>query len=277
MRTAAKARGAGGGSAPESKIGAKDGRVQISPTTTFPARATVEILFKETSTGPTYLCTGFFVGPDTVVTAGHCVHKGTGGAAGFFVTNSYQLRPGRNGATVPYTCPRGVVAGARRLWTNTGWANGGGEARDYGAIHTTCALGETVGWYGYSNTQSLASLTNLSIHTRGYPGDKPSGTQWLSNNCTESTTFVQCKVAATGSRQIFYANDTFGGQSGSPVYRTSAPSVGGCAGTCVYAIHAYGAHSGVSQHTTFNHGTRIGTNLYGFINFVRNGGVTTHN
>ena len=49
--------------------------------------------------------------------------------------------------------------------------------------------------------------------------------------------------------------DTFGGQSGSPVYN----NFGGC-GNCGIAIHAYG-----DDGSGRNHGTRINTDVFNFL------------
>jgi glutamyl endopeptidase len=221
------------------------------------------------------LCTGFLIGPDTVATAGHCLHRGSGGGSGFFVRTSYEIRPGRNGASIPYACPGGALVRAQRLWTNAGWANAGEESRDYGALHTTCPIGDTTGWFGYSNTEDL-SVNELPVDARGYPADKPPGTQWTARNCATgppAPTFVQCVVSGSTARQLFYANDTSGGQSGAPVYRPgNNPSSGGCAGTCVIAIHAYGLHGGF-PHDGRNHGTRIERQVATFLHLVRSGGV----
>lgn len=256
----------GGGSA-ESVIGV-DRRVQDTATTAYPARATVWITFSTGSGGAS--CTGFMISPDVVATAGHCIHKGTGGTSGFYPVTSFSLYPGRNGATIPYKCPGGAIVKATKLWTNTGWANGGGETKDYGAIQTSCPIGNTVGYYGFINT-GTTSQNGIKDTTRGYPGDKPSGTQWRSDNCsTSSTTFVQCTVAASETRQLFYKNDTFGGQSGSPVYRIDGTCV-----PCAIAIHAYGLH-GSGNHSSNNHGTRIESNVYNFLYALRYG-VTSNN
>ena len=56
---------------------------------------------------------------------------------------------------------------------------------------------------------SFTSLLGLRVNNSGYPGDKPSGTQWWNAN----------NVLAVTDRRLFYRLDTFGGQSGSPVWR----------------------------------------------------------
>lgn len=214
----------GAGKGQESIIG-PDSRVRVTPTTTFPARATVLITF---SLGR---CTGWLIGPNTVITAGHCVHPGSGGP--FYPVGSYRIYPGRNGGGSPYgSCT------ARWLASVQGWTTTGDDRYDYGAIKLNCAIGNTVGWYGYF--VQAGSLNGLPTNINGYPGDKPL-TQWRSSD----------KVRATQAQRVFYQNDTVGGMSGSPVWYNRT----GC-GACAMAVHAYGVY-GSPPFSNNNHGTRI--------------------
>ncbi len=202
-----------------------DTRVRVNPTTGFPARATVLVTF---SAGR---CSGWLIGANTVITAGHCVHPGGGGS--FYPTSSYRIYPGRNGAASPYgSCT------ARWVASVAGWTVNGDDQYDYGAIKLNCTIGNTTGWYGFF--WQTASLTGLPTIINGYPGDKPL-TQWQSKG----------KVTVTQTRRVFYRNDTIGGVSGSPVWYNRA----GC-GICSMAVHAYGAY-GSPPFSTNNHGTRI--------------------
>jgi len=206
-----------------------DSRILVSPTTVFPARAIGLVTF----TGG--FCTGWLIGKDTVVTAGHCVHSG--GSGGTWRT-SVRFYPGRNGSSAPYgSCT------ARLLHSVTGWTGSADERYDYGSIKLNCTVGNTTGWFGFFSQS--ATLTGLPTTVAGYPDDKPL-TQWKATGT----------VAVTQDRQLFYKNDTRPGQSGSPVYYNRS----GC-GICSMAIHAYGVH-GASPHSTNNHGTRIISAVY---------------
>ncbi|WP_188111408.1 trypsin-like serine peptidase [Nocardioides antri] len=258
--------GAGGGSAAETPI-APDRRVQITATTSYPNRAVVWITFKTTATSGTSSCTGFMIAPNVVATAGHCVNFGANGGSGFFNKPSFQIFPGRSGSSSPYLCPGNTVAKASQLWTNSTWNSSGAETHDYGAITLSCNIGDTTGYFGW--TTSSQAVGN-AVDTQGYPGDKPSGTQWDADNCSTSTTstsFVQCTIQATSSTQMFYRNDTAGGQSGSPLFTVTSSSC-----TCAIGIHAYGLH-GSSPHSTNNHGTRVNTTVANFFSLMRNGGL----
>lgn len=265
-RKAPSTTGAGGGSATETPI-SPDRRVQITATTTYPNRAVVWITFSKSSTSTGWSCTGFMIAPNVVATAGHCVNYGTSGGSGFFLKSSFRIYPGRSGATIPYKCPGGAVATASQLWTNSTWNSTGAETNDYGAITLSCNIGTTTGYFGW--TTGGQAIGN-PVDTQGYPGDKPSGTQWDADNCSTSsvsTSFVQCTVAAVSSQQLFYRNDTAGGQSGSPLFTVTSS---GC--TCAIGIHAYGLH-GSSPHSTNNHGTRVNLTVSRFFSLMRNGGL----
>jgi glutamyl endopeptidase len=200
----------------QSVIGA-DSRYQITGTTAYPYSAIVHIT---SSIGG---CTGWLIGPDTVATAGHCVYGGG------WATN-VTVYPGRNGSSTPYgSC------GYRTLYTVNGWVNSSSPEYDYGAIKLNCTIGNSTGWFGF-RWQS-ADLTGQASYISGYPGDKPYGTQWRSND----------SVRITEARRLFYANDTYGGHSGSPVWNDGAS----CS-PCGIAIHAYGVGS-----NGYNGGTRI--------------------
>jgi glutamyl endopeptidase len=214
----------------ESVIGT-DGRVRITGTTTYPYRAITHITFS--SGGSTYGCTGWFISANTIATAGHCVHTGSGGSAGWYSASTYRIYPGRNGSYIPYG-----YCTARQLWTNASWTNGGGHTVDYAAIKLNCTTGNTVGWFG----RAVAStLTGRPVRISGYPGDKPYGTQWMMGGSITSET----------SSKAYYTIDTYGGQSGAPVYQTFSNGPYGL------AIHAYGGNP--------NSGTRINSIVNNFL------------
>jgi glutamyl endopeptidase len=237
------AEGAGDDVGISSVIG-PDQRVVINPTTSFPARTIAYVTLTLGGTG--FRCSGFMISANTVATAGHCVHAGSGGAAGF--AKNVRVTPGRNFLKAPYgTC------NARELFTSNGWANGAGENYDYGAIKLSCTVGNATGWLGYY-TQTNPSLVNTLMNVAGYPADKKIGTQWRATGA----------IKVMGVYQLFYYMDTFGGQSGGPVYHYKK----GC-GYCAAAIHGYGVH-GTGAHGRYNHGERIGLGVSNLLTFARN-------
>lgn len=227
---------------PESVIG-PDNRTRVTNTKTFPARATVIITFNSG-----YLCSGWLVNRNTVVTAGHCVSDGDGT---MFDKTTYEIAPGYNSSATP-SAPYGTC-GAKRLYTNATWKNGNmaPDDYDYGAIKLDCQVPAAVGYYGYSKTVALGN----PITVQGYPGDKTFGTQWK----------MAGKVSVLQARRVFYPIDTYGGQSGSPVWR----NVDTTCQYCGIAIHAYGTY-GSPPYSTNNHGTRITTAVFNNITNWKN-------
>ena len=210
-----------------------DDRVQITNTSAYPWRvhASLAIVARDNSR---WIGTGWFIGPHTLITAGHVVHiknSGVPGRDGW--VRSIQVMPGRNGSSLPY----GSVT-STNFRSVGGWTNSGDENYDYGAIIIPTELGNTVGWFGfgvYSDADLVAATGNIS----GYPGDKPAGTQWYDSR----------KIASVNSRKVYYDIDTAGGQSGSAVYRIINGARFGI------GIHAYGG-------ATTNSATRIIDQVY---------------
>jgi V8-like Glu-specific endopeptidase len=210
-----------------------DNRVQITATNVYPWRASASLLITAAD-GSLWIGTGWFIGPHTLMTAGHVVYiknSGIPGRDGW--VRSIQVMPGRNGSSLPY----GSVTSSN-FHSVTGWTNNGDENYDYGAIIIPTELGDTVGWFGfgvYPDADLVASIGNIT----GYPGDKPEGTQWYDSR----------KIASVNSRKVYYDIDTAGGQSGSAVYRIINGN------RYAIAVHAYGG-------ATTNSGTRIVTPVY---------------
>jgi len=216
-----------------------DDRVKITNTSVYPWRAHASLLITAADNSQ-WIGTAWFIGPHTLATAGHVVNiRGSGVAGRDGWVKRIQVMPGRNGASLPY----GSVT-STNFRSVTGWttSSSGDENYDYGAIILPTQLGNTTGWFGfgvYSDSDLLGSVGNIS----GYPGDKPSGTQWYDAR----------RIASVNSRKVYYDIDTAGGQSGSAVYRI----VNGQ--RYAVAVHAYGG-------ATTNSGTRIVTPV--FNNFV---------
>lgn len=216
----------------ESIIGSDDRR-QISPTTSYPWRANAQLLITAADNS-SWIGTGWFVSPRTLITAGHCVFiKGSGVPGRDGWVRRIQVIPGRNGAAAPYGS-----ATSSSFRSVTGWTVSGNHEYDYGAIILPTPLGNTTGWYGYGNYPD-AQLVGQTANISGYPGDKPSGTQWYDAR----------RITAVSARKVYYDTDTMGGQSGSAVYRI----ING--GRFAVAVHAYGG-------ATANSGTRINAEVF---------------
>ena len=210
-----------------------DNRVQIHNTDCYPWRVHASLLITAADNSQ-WVGTGWFIGPHTLMTAGHCVCiKGSPVAGRNGWVKKIQVMPGRNGNTLPY----GSVTSSN-FRSVRGWVEDGDENYDYGAIILSTDLGARTGWFGFGvwpDAELVASTGNIA----GYPADQAAGTLWYDFH----------KIASVNARKVYYDIDTFGGQSGSAVYRIISGKRYGI------AIHAYGG-------ATTNSGTRISTPVF---------------
>lgn len=206
-----------------------DDRRRISNTRLYPWR-TMCYLEITAADGRRYIGSGNFIGPHTVMTAGHCVYMHRHGGW----VRRIKVVPGANATVEPFGSATGT-----RFCSVTGWTRSRSPNYDYGAIILgSNTLGRRVGWIGFA-ALSWLNLIRLRVNNSGYPGDKPRKTQWW--NCN--------RVVFVASRRLYYLNDTAGGQSGSPVWRYKSGR------RHQVAIHAYGG-------TSSNSGVRITTPVF---------------
>ena len=179
----------------------RDDRVRIDPTSGIPWRWICQLIITRADGGQSR-CTGWFIGPRTVMTSGHCVFShASGGWA-----RQIEVIPSMNGSLRPFGAQVGTSFRSVRGWTRDRDQN-----YDYGAIILpNNALGNRVGWFGFASL-SNGNLNNLLVNNSGYPGDKPFGTQW----------FNAGRITKVTDRMLEYMIDTAGGQSGSPIWRYS--------------------------------------------------------
>lgn len=200
-------------SQPETVCG-RDDRVRISPATSIPWRMICQLIVTLPN-GTKVKGTGWFIGPRTVMTAGHCVYSHANGGW----AKAIDVIPGMDANSKPYGSQVGTS-----FRSVTGWTNERKTTHDYGCILLPDkTLGQRVGWFGFAALID-SSLKNLLVNNSGYAGDKPTGTQW----------FNAGRITEVKEYQLRYLIDTYGGHSGSPVWRyreNKRHAVG---------IHAYG-------------------------------------
>ncbi|MET0287331.1 MAG: trypsin-like serine protease [Polyangiales bacterium] len=211
----------------------EDDRQRITNTGEYPWCVHASLLITAADDS-TWIGTGWFIGPHTLITAGHVVYiknSGVDGRDGW--VKEIVVMPGRNEDNLPF----GQVT-SRSFRTVRQWVESGDENYDYGAIVLSEPVGEQTGWLGfgaYSDDELRAAVGNIS----GYPGDKPSGTQWYDTR----------NVDTVSPSKVYYDIDTAGGQSGSAAYLTQD------GGRYAFGVHAYGG-------TRTNSATRIVTEVY---------------
>jgi glutamyl endopeptidase len=214
------------GVSPRSVIG-KDTRKRVENTADYPYRA-IALLIMTFSNGEQSSCTGFFISPSTVATAGHCLDSKSDG-----LTDHVVVIPGNNANIEPFGYCLGIKA-----YSVTGWVDDktppAPAPYDYGAVKLNCSIGNEVGWLGLRWQSS--SLTRTSVTITGYPNDKkPDDSMWTASG----------KITGSPGRELLYTISTAPGQSGSPVYTS---------GNIALAIHAYGV---TLAYPHANAGTRI--------------------
>ncbi len=171
----------------------------------YPWRAAGRIFFRNAD-GIDSWCSGALIAPSIIVTAGHCVHQGGTGSAGW--NQSTVFVPAASGDDEPYGRCTAIALGTTRDWFNIGNIV---EGYDIGII--TCGkragtdreIGRATGWFGHCTVNCLQSywfLTQLGYPQNYYDGDLMTTSQHLS----EGTSYPD----------YFFGSGMRGGSSGGP-------------------------------------------------------------
>jgi V8-like Glu-specific endopeptidase len=175
-----------------------DDRQAISDVTGSPWRHICALRIN-TKTNRRFVGTGWLIGPRTVMTAGHCVFMhDEGGWA-----ESIEVIPALNGSDRPYNSFVSTQFRAVDGWTSERTSD-----FDYAAIILDEAVGNETGWFAFSalgETDLLSTDANIS----GYPQDRDRASRQY---------FHARKIVRASQRKIYYEIDTYGGQSGSPIW-----------------------------------------------------------
>ncbi|HYW20868.1 MAG TPA: trypsin-like serine protease [Nodularia sp. (in: cyanobacteria)] len=179
----------------------------LSNDTSYPYTTTGKLFFTKPGVG-NFVCSASVVRPRIIMTAGHCVHSGSGGADGFY--NNFLFIPAYRDGAAPYeqwSWSRVIVTGS--------WSNGGGgvpNSADYAIIElsdkefngVTRKIGEVVGYLGY---RTLSLLPN-HVTMLGYPVNL--------NNGQKMHQVTAGSYGDGGNNTGVYGSDMRGGSSGGP-------------------------------------------------------------
>ncbi len=225
----------------ESVIG-RDDRTKVLDSETLPWRMICSLRITGTTGGA--IGSGWFAGPKTIITAGHCVfHPDLGGWA-----REITIYPGRFGENFPY--PKNPAytkpTVSSRFSTVRGWTENLNPDFDYAVIHIDDPVGNETGWFSIANLTDDA-LKGRLINVSGYPGDRDFG---------RNQYFASDKIEKVQPHRFFYSADTYGGQSGGPAWYQDENDQ-----PVVVGIHSYG----VGGSFTINSATRINADVFNIV------------
>ena len=175
---------------------------------TYPSSAVGKLFFRD-GAGNSYICTGSMIKPGVVLTAGHCVHSGSGD--GWY--NSFTFVPGfRITDDGVETRPFGTWTSVAQVRTTAAWANGGGSvpnAADWALIvFNSDASGRRIGDYTGTLGYQYPALIGRLMTVLGYPANLDGGTQMHR---------VESMVNDGSGNNGIWGSDMTGGSSGGPV------------------------------------------------------------
>ena len=209
-----------------------DDRVRVSPTTSFPWRTICKlyITFPDGTSGGG---SGAIIDGYHILTAGHCVyHHSYGGWA-----TSIKVVPGLDDSYMPYN-----YAWAINARTYTGWTVDRDTKHDWAVLTLDRNIGNYTGWMGRMTALWLNSVYTGILNTAGYPGDQGGLTMWFDGD----------NGRTASEYNHWYYMDTFGGQSGSPVWVYYSEDE-----RYILTVHTSGDDGSGS-----NHGTRLNQDKY---------------
>jgi V8-like Glu-specific endopeptidase len=182
-----------------------DDRRQVNPTTGFPWRAVASLEIAFDNGASNVICTGAFIGPTVVLTAGHCLYDPTT-TLGF--ASDVVVVPGKNGSSEPFG-----YQFAANILVPSGYIQNGTAALDLGlVILPNSQLSSQTGRFRFAGSNG-SGLVGMTANLAGYPGEAPTQ-QWFHAGPIADRSYV----ASSDTGIVSYPMDTSGGQSGSPVW-----------------------------------------------------------
>ena len=170
--------------------------------TIYPNRTVGKLFF--TDNGVAFVCSASVIRQRIVLTAGHCVHRGSGGTGGFH--RNFEFVP----AFRDTSAPLGIFT-ARRVGATSLWMTGGGvvpNAADFGMLEINDRGSVKIG--GITGILAVKTLSLIPNHTTklGYPCNL--------DNCQRMQQVTSQSKSATSPNNVEYGSNARGGSSGGP-------------------------------------------------------------
>lgn len=207
-------------------------------------------------TSPTYpvcACSGVLIGPRHILTSGHCVHEGNGGA----LLDIYRLYYAPlNGNEIDNS--NVYYSGVKKVHVPSGWADNSDMEYDYAMIRSMKDnggqhAGDRNGYMAFGYDSNIDS--SYFYNTFGYPLDASTARtgNWMRHSGDNAIDVYQ--------RYITHKADTWSGMSGSPLYLLNGST------RIIHAIHSgwSGWANETQGDTSFNTATKINNYRYGQI------------
>jgi V8-like Glu-specific endopeptidase len=151
-----------------------------------------------------FVCSASTLRKRIVVTAGHCVHSGSGGSGGFH--NNFLFMPAFRDGAAPFGTFAPLTVG-----TTTAWATGGGavpNAADFGMFDMNDSganrIGDITGVLGFQTNSLIPNHTTKL----GYPCNLDA--------CQKMQQVTSQSFQATSPNNVEYGSNARGGSSGGP-------------------------------------------------------------
>ena len=173
----------------------------------YPYRTAGKLFFKKPG-GGNFICSASVLRPRIILTAGHCVHKGSGGGNGFYTR--FLFVPAYHNGSAPYQ-----AWNWRWVITTSQWATSNGSVpnrADFAIIELADRrfgsqikkIGQVTGWLGYRTN----ALTPNHTKKLGFPGNH--------DNAQIMHQVDSQHFQNGGQGTVLYGSDMKGGSSGGP-------------------------------------------------------------
>lgn len=229
---------------PNSVIG-DDGRTEVTNTNKIPFRW-IGYLKSYWPDGTVTRGTAWMYGESVAMTAGHCIY----GYQNFGYPNKITFSPGYNNGNAPY----GTYEVARARVTSQ-YRENKDPGADAAILKFNSPFGREIGYFSFEYNNNVNGYANTTIGVVGYPSDKGGKLYTMAGKVKRATADI-----------LYYDIDTYGGQSGSPIFRKDPnnPNRRICIG-----IHAYGVREGFIDEP-LNSGARISQSMFNWMVTTRN-------